>query len=140
MDPHASRWFHQAKTNLASLSADLSQTESVSDLSYKDFHMAHALAINGVIAAKGGSIPGQHKLVSICQSIGLWPVMPPKLQEHLIAIDCFVDPVETGGQASAASLTVDELKERLQIAPKFLFFMENHVASNPLILGGLTVS
>jgi hypothetical protein len=95
-----------------------------------------------VIAAKGGSPPGQkHKLVSICESIGLWSVMPPKFKEHLIAIDCFgVDPVEINAQSTARTTTVEQLKERLQVAPKFLFFIENHVVSNPQILGGITVA
>ena len=137
MSAEASRCFNEAKTNLAAVSAALSR--SVSSSSCKDLHAAHALAIEGVVAAKGGNLPTQkHKLVSICESIGLWAVMPPKLKEHLIAIDCVEsNPSE---DSRLAGLTIEEWKERLQTAPKFLFFMENHVASNPQILGGLTVS
>lgn len=132
MSAEASRCFHEAKTNLAAASAALSR--SVPTSSCENLHAAHALAIEGVLAAKGGNLPAQkHKLVSICESIGLWAVMPPKLKEHLIAVDCVED-------SRVAGLTIEEWKERLQTAPKFLFFMENHVASNPQILGGLTVS
>jgi HEPN domain-containing protein len=140
MSVEASRCFNEAKTNLASASAAFSR--SVSSSSYKDLHTAHTLAIKGVLAAKGGNLPPQkHKLVNICESIGLWAVMPPKLKEHLIAIDGVeCNPVDRIEESRLAGLTIDEWKERLQTAPKFLFFMENHVASNPQILGGLTVS
>jgi hypothetical protein len=142
MSAEASRCFHEAKSNLAAVNAAFDAVNSASSLPYQNLHTAHELAIMAVIAAKGGSPPGQkHKLVSICESIGLWSVMPPKFKEHLIAIDCFgVDPVEINAQSTARTTTVEQLKERLQVAPKFLFFIENHVVSNPQILGGITVA
>jgi hypothetical protein len=64
--------------------------------------------------------------------------MPPKFKEHLIAIDCFeIDPIQASGPSGSA--TIEQWKERLQTAPKFLFFIENHVVSNPQLLGGLTI-
>ena len=139
MSAEASRCFNEAKTNLASASAAF--RHSASSSSCKDLHAAHALAIKGVVAAKGGILPAQkHKLVNICESIGLWAVMPPKFKEHLIAIDSVEsNPLDSVEESRFAGLPIEEWKERLQIAPKFLFFLENHVASNPQILGGLTV-
>ena len=142
MSAEASRCFNQAKSNLAAVNAAFGAPTSASSLPYRDLHTAHELAIMAVIAAKGGSPPGQkHKLVSICESIGLWSVMPPKFKEHLIAIDCFEsDPAESSAESAARAATIDQWKERLQVAPKFLFFIENHVVSNPQVLGGITVS
>ena len=140
MSAEASRCFNEAKTNLASASAAF--TRSASSPPCKDLHAAHELAIKGVVAAKGGSLPVQkHNLVNICETIGLWAVMPPKFKEHLAAIDSVEsNPLDSVEESRFAGLTIEEWKERLQIAPKFLFFLENHVASNPQILGGLTVS
>jgi hypothetical protein len=144
MSAEASRCFTEAKSNLESASAALSNepVDPGPAFPYKDFHTAHTLAIMAVIAAKGGSFPGQkHKLVSVCESIGLWAVMPPKLREHLIAIDCLgSDSGEPSVESRRESLSPDAWKERLQTAPKFLFFLENHVAANPQILRALTVS
>jgi hypothetical protein len=141
MSAEASRCFHQAKTNLAAVNAASNAPISGSSLPYRDLRTAHQFAIMAVIAAKGGSPPGEkHKLVSICESIGLWSVMPPKFKEHLIAIDCFeVEPVQSSDEATSGGAAIEQWQERLQTAPKFLFFIENHVVSNPQVLGGLTI-
>ena len=82
---------------------------SVSSLPYENLHTAPELAIMAGIAAKGGSPPDEkHKLVSICESIGLWSVMPPKFKEHLIAIDCFQsEPRESSAESAAQAATID---------------------------------
>jgi len=140
MSAEASRCFHEAKSNLAAINAAFDAVNSVSSLPYQNLHTAHELAIMAVIAAKGGSPPGQkHKLVSICESIGLWSVMPPKFKEHLIAIDCFEVEPAGSSESTTGPAIIEQWKERLQVAPKFLFFMENHVVSNPQVLGGITV-
>ncbi|HWP56479.1 MAG TPA: hypothetical protein VNL14_01180 [Candidatus Acidoferrales bacterium] len=139
MSAEALRCFREAKSNLAAVTAALGSANSARDLPYRHFRSAHELAIRAVIAAKGGSPSEEkHKLVSLCESIGLWPVMPPKFKEHLIAVDCIEPDPGAAGRGAEASL--EQWQERLQVAPKFLFFIENHVVLNPQILSSLTVS
>lgn len=102
-----------------------------------DFYKAHELPVKAVIVAKGGSLTQSNKLTNLCKSIGLWPVIPPKLQEHLNEMDFYAPE---SSQADELPQNENVWESLLAMAPKFVFFIENQILRNPTVLKGISLS
>lgn len=100
-------------------------------------------AIKAALIENHGSLPQQlnHKqLVSICQSTGVWDVLPP-------ALKCLIQEVESyrANSCDAASQSVDrssaeQLHKYFVAARRLIDYMEFHVIGNDSVLKRLKVT
>ena len=137
MNSEAALFLEISRSTLESVKADFERTNSMTVKSRLDFYKAHELPVKAVIVEKGGSLTQDNKLTQLCKSIGLWPVIPPKLQSYLHEIDSYgLDFSQPNGFIHKN----DEWRDRLAIAPKFVFFIENQILRNPTVLKGIGLS
>jgi hypothetical protein len=142
MKAEAAQWIKESRTNLESVKAKFARMNSMTPQSCRDFLLAHELAIKAVVIEKGGALPNADKLTRICELIGLWNVVPPKLRNYISEVDvCGSEALNTGkiGHQDPGSSSVEQWKNRLEVAPKFVFFIENQVIGNPSLLKGISV-
>ena len=134
MNSEAALFIEISRSTLESVKADFERTNSMTIKSRLDFYKAHELPVKAIMVEKGGSLTQDNKLTSLCKSIGLWPVIPPKFQSYLHEIDCY------GLDSSQPDELVhksNEWRNRLAIAPKFVFFIENQILRSPTVLKGI---
>jgi HEPN domain-containing protein len=98
-------------------------------------------AIKAALIERNGSIPHEHddnKLVSLCQTTGVWDVLPPALRS-------LVEEVESYRAANSAKIgSIASSPEQLQryffIARRLIDYMEYHVIGNDSVLRRLKVA
>jgi hypothetical protein len=100
-------------------------------------------AIRAALVENHGSLPEQHnhsQLVSICQSTGVWDVLPP-------ALKALVQEVETYRSAKMGSSATSQLESSSEQLQKYLFaarrlidYMEFHIIGNDSVLKRLKVA
>jgi len=137
MNSEAALFIEISRSTLESVKADFERDNSITVKSRIDFYKAHELPVRAIIAEKGGSLMQDNKLTSLCQAIGLWTVIPPKLQRHLHEIESY------GPESSQPDEVIhkgDEWKNWLAVAPAFVFFIENQILRNPTVLKGIGLS
>lgn len=136
MNSEAALFIEISRSTLDSIKTDFERNNSVSVKSRIDFYKAHELPVKAIIAEKGGSFGQDNKLTSLCKAIGLWPVIPPRLRSHLDEIDAFGPE----SYRSEESRHEEKWENLLEIAPKFVFFIENQIIRNPTVLKGIGLS
>jgi hypothetical protein len=137
MNSEAALFIEISHSTLESVKADFERTNSMTVKSRLDFYKAHELPVKAIIVEKGGSLNQENKLTNLCKSIGLWPVIPPKLQSYLREIDSYgLDFSPPNGLIHKG----DEWRDRLAVATRFVFFIENQILRNPTVLKGIGLS
>lgn len=137
MNSEAALFIEISRSTLDSVKADFERHSSMSVKSRIDFYKAHELPVKAILAEKGGNLSQDSNLTSLCKLIGLWPVIPPKLQDHLDEIDSFGPETSKSEEALQQNARWQNL---LAIAPKFVFFIENQIICNPTVLKGIALS
>jgi hypothetical protein len=137
MNSEAALFLEISRSTLESVKAEFERNNSMTVKSRIDFYKAHELPVKAIIVEKGGSFSHDNKLTNLCKAIGLWAVIPPKLKTYLHEIDSYAPESSQPDEAACKS---DEWKNQLAIAPKFVFFIENQILSNPSVLKGIGLS
>ena len=144
---YAEPWLREARDKIRSVPADgAGKNSSVSD--FDKLAEAVEKAIKAALIENHGSLPRQHDhshLVSMCQSTGVWEILPPALRGLVQEIESYRSK-KTGAPADAASNLSDERSsaEQLQryflIARRLIDYMEFHVIGNDSVLKRLKVA
>ena len=141
---YADAWLREARNRITS---QPNQPAAAQNLIAQDFDkLADAVekAIKAALIENHGSIPQQHdhkKLVPICQSTGVWDVLPPALQNLVQEIDSYQTTIETDTTGSKATAAPPEKLQRyFAIAHRLIDYMEYHVIGNDSVLRRLRVA
>jgi len=99
-------------------------------------------AIKAALIESHGSLPKQHdhdQLVSICQSTGVWDVLPPALRGLIKEVEAF----RLSSPHTASDAVNESSREQLQkyffAARRLIDYMEFHVIGNDSVLKRLKV-
>jgi len=98
-------------------------------------------AIKAALIERHGSIPHEHdhnKLVSLCQTTGVWDVLPPALRSLVEEVESYraANPANAGSIASSP----EQLQRYFFIARRLIDYMEYHVIGNDAVLRRLRVA
>jgi len=98
-------------------------------------------AIKAALIERHGSIPHEHdhnKLVSLCQTTGVWDVLPPALRSLVEEVESYraANPANAGSIASSP----EQLQRYFFIARRLIDYMEYHVIGNDSVLRRLRVA
>ena len=112
-------------------------------------HLAEAVekAIKAALIESHGSLPQQHDhshLVSICQSTGVWDVLPPALRGIVQEIESYRSTDVVLAKAPPDVASVESSAEKVQryffVARRLIDYMEFHVIGNDSVLNRLKVA
>ena len=137
---YAEPWLREARDRIKSF-PDTSRANLAPD----DFdQLAEAVerAIKAALIENHGSLPSEHdhsKLVSICQTTGVWDVLPPALKGLVKEVESYrsTNPVSQPISEEASS---QELQRYFFIARRLIDYMEFHVIGNHSVLKRLKVA
>ena len=96
-------------------------------------------AIKAALVESHGSIPREYdhnKLVSLCQTTGVWDVLPPALKSLVVEVESY-----RAANAAAGSITSspEQVQRYFVIARRLIDYMEYHVIGNDSVLRRLKV-
>jgi HEPN domain-containing protein len=141
---YADAWLHEAR-NRINIQPD--QLTAIEDFTAEDLaNLTEAVekAIKAALIENYGSIPQKHdhkKLVVICQSTGIWDVLPPALKDLVQEIDSYdVGPGAEAVSSKFNAASVDKLQRYLSLTHRLIDYIEHHVIGNDSVLRRLRVS
>jgi HEPN domain-containing protein len=138
---YAEPWLREARDRIRSL-PDIASDDFGPD----DFDkLAEAVekAIKAALIENHGSLPTEHdhtKLVSICQTTGVWDVLPPALKGLVQEVESYRSTNDTVSPPASGESSLQELQRYFFIARRLIDYMEFHVIGNDSVLKRLKVA
>jgi len=138
---YAEPWLREARDKIKSF-PDIASDDFGPD----DFaKLAEAVekAIKAALIENHGSLPTEHdhsKLVSICQTTGVWDVLPPALKGLVQEVESYRSTKNVVSQSPSAETSSQELQRYFFIARRLIDYMEFHVIGNDSVLKRLKVA
>ena len=139
---YAEPYLREARDRIKSVPAQTGST--ISDLG--DFNqIADAVekAIKAALVENSGSIPQKlesQNLVSICQTTGVWDVLPPALRGLVQDVATLRSPANRSPESLKTDNSSVQLKRYFQIARGLIDYMEFHVIGNDSVLKRLKIA
>jgi hypothetical protein len=99
-------------------------------------------AIKAALIESHGSLPQQldhAKLVSICESTGVWDILPPALKALVQEVESY-QVSKTSTAAADTCSSSEQLQRCFFIARRLIDYMEFHVIGNDSVLKRLKVA
>lgn len=143
---YAESWLREARDGIRSVP---DQTAGQSPVAADFDKLAEAVekAIKAALIENYGSLPQQHEhgqLVSMCQSTGVWEVLPPALRGLVQEIESYRLAQTTHREpilaASAEVSSAEKLQRYFFVARRLIDYMEFHVIGNDSVLKRLKVA
>jgi len=141
---YAEPWLREARDRIRSLHH---AGESAESADFNQLAEAVEKAIKAALIESHGSLPQQHdhsQLVSICQSTGVWDVLPPALRGLVQEIESYrsTDVVVAKAPPDVASeeSSAEKLQRYFFVARRLIDYMEFHVIGNDSVLKRLKVA
>src|SRR5918995_748439 len=135
---YAEAWLREARDRISGHSKQFAGTVRSRDIEFEKISEAVEKAIKAALVERYGSIPQKHehdKLVSLCETTGVWDVLPPSFRR-------LVQEVESYHTANRPGMV--ESPEQLQnyyfIARRLIDYVEDHVIGNDSVLRRLQVA
>jgi len=138
---YAEPWLREARDRIKSFPDIVSN-----DFGPDDFDkLAEAVekAIKAALIENHGSLPTEHdhaKLVSICQTTGVWDVLPPALRGLVQEVESYRATQKTVSHLASGETSAQELQRYFFIARRLIDYMEFHVIGNDSVLKRLKVA
>jgi HEPN domain-containing protein len=143
---YAEPWLREARDRIRSLHHETAG-ESAEPADFNQLAEAVEKAIKAALIESHGSLPQQHdhsQLVSICQSTGVWDVLPPALRGLVQEIESYrsTDVVVAKAPPDVASeeSSAEKLQRYFFVARRLIDYMEFHVIGNDSVLKRLKVA
>lgn len=143
---YAEPWLREARDTIRSL-PDAVAGQSAGALDFDRLAEAVEKAIKAALIENHGSLPEQHdhsQLVAICQSTGVWDVLPPALRGLVQEIESYRSVKSSAHLESRDSSNDRSSAEKLQryflVARRLIDYMEFHVIGNDSVLKRLKVA
>jgi len=141
---YAEPWLREARDRIRSLHH---AGESAESADFNQLAEAVEKAIKAALIESHGSLPQQHdhsQLVSICQSTGVWDVLPPALRGLVQEIESYRSTDVVAAKAPPDVASEESSAEKLQryffVARRLIDYMEFHVIGNDSVLKRLKVA
>jgi HEPN domain-containing protein len=135
----ADPWLREARDSIKTFPGQPSTVNVGDCAAFDKLAAAVEKAIKAALAENHGSIPAKHnhnKLVTLCQSTGVWEVLPPALRHLVQEVESY--QMTHGSLASSAS--PEQMQRYLSIARRLIDYMEYHVIGNDSVLRRLNVA
>jgi HEPN domain len=138
---YAEPWLREARDKIKSF-PDIASDDFGPD----DFaKLAEAVekAIKAALIENHGSLPSEHdhnKLVSICQTTGVWDVLPPALKGLVQEVESYQSTKNAVSLPASGETSSQELQRYFFIARRLIDYMEFHVIGNDSVLKRLKVA
>jgi HEPN domain-containing protein len=100
-------------------------------------------AIKAALIESHGSLPQQHdhsQLVAICQSTGVWDVLPPALRGLIQEVQAYRSASSDPGSRVPAKSSTEQLQKYFFAARRLIDYMEFHIIGNDSVLRRLKVA
>jgi HEPN domain-containing protein len=139
---YADSWLREARDRVGAYAEQPSVGNSWGILDFEKISDAVEKAIKAALVERHGSIPSQHdhnKLVSLCQTTGVWDVLPPALKSLVEEVESYRTATCAAGSDSATS-SPEQLQRYFFIARRLIDYMEYHVIGNDSVLKRLKVA
>ena len=135
----AEPWLREARDRIRKVSTDTAAKDN-NPVRFDELAEAVEKAIKAALVENHGSVPRQldhQNLVSICQTTGVWEVLPPALRGLVQEVQSFR---ATSSSTAVHQSSAEQLQRYFIIARGLIDYMEFHNIGNDSILKRLTVS
>ena len=135
---YAEPWLREARNRIDSLPSQPGD-EEVGQAEFDNLAGAVDKAIKAALVESHGSLPRQlehAKLVSICQTTGIWDILPPALKALVQEVDSYQSATGLPSNQSSSA----QLKKYFFVARRLIDYMEFHVIGNDSVLKRLKVA
>ena len=144
MGLHGDALLREARDRVKPPPQQSAESDDATPTNFNQLADAVEKAIKAALIENHGSLPAKHdhqKLVSICQSTGVWDILPPALQTLVQEVEIYRAAAlkNTQNLADAASKR-EEFKKYFAVTRRLIDYMEYHVIGNDSVLRRLRVA
>jgi hypothetical protein len=135
-------WLREARNKIKLSGAKTVESQN-SSADFDQLADAVEKAIKAALIESHGSIPAKHdhqKLVAICQSTGVWDVLPPALRTLVQEVESYRSAVPGNEDSGDAASRRAELGQYFNVTRRLIDYMEYHVIGNDSVLRRLKVA
>lgn len=139
---YAEPWLREARDRIKSFH-EASPGDSLGSGDFNKLAEAVEKAIKAALIENHGSLPMEHdhsQLVSICQTTGVWDVLPPALKGLVQEVESYRSTNVALSQPSSDETSSEQLQRYFFIARRLIDYMEFHVIGNDSVLKRLKVA
>jgi HEPN domain-containing protein len=139
---YAEPWLREARDRIKSFH-EASPGNSLRSDDFNKLADAVENAIKAALIENHGSLPMEHdhsQLVSICQTTGVWDVLPPALKGLVQEVESFRSTNVALSQPSSDETSSEQLQRYFFVARRLIDYMEFHVIGNDSVLKRLKVA
>jgi HEPN domain-containing protein len=142
MSFYADPWLREARDRIDSFPKDI-DARSASKAEFDKLAEAVDKAIKAALIESHGSLPQQHdhsKLVSICESTGVWDILPPALKGLVQEVESYRSTKTPSAEPPPNPSSSEQLQRYFFVARRLIDYMEFHVIGNDSVLKRLKVA
>jgi len=139
---YAEPWLREARDRIKSF-REASPGDSLGSDDFNKLAEAVEKAIKAALIENHGSLPMEHdhsQLVSICQTTGVWDVLPPALKGLVQEVESYRSTNVALSQPSSDETSSVQLQRYFFVARGWIDYMEFHVIGNDSVLRRLKVA
>jgi len=139
---YAEPWLREARDRIKSF-REASPGDSLGSDDFNKLAEAVEKAIKAALIENHGSLPMEHdhsQLVSICQTTGVWDVLPPALKGLVQEVESYRSTNVALSQPSSDETSSEQLQRYFFVARRLIDYMEFHVIGNDSVLKRLKVA
>jgi HEPN domain-containing protein len=144
MGLHGDALLREARDRVKPLPQQSAESDDATPTNFNQLADAVEKAIKAALIENHGSLPAKHdhqKLVAICQSTGVWDILPPALQTLVQEVEIYRAAALKNTQKSAdAASKREEFKKYFAVTRRLIDYMEYHVIGNDSVLRCLSVA
>ena len=139
---YADPLLREARENVKSLPSEATPASAISP-NFDQLAEAVEKAIRAALVENHGSVAqqlNQGQLVSICQSTGVWDVLPPALKGLIQEVERYRSKNLKPSSPSVDRDSSEQLQKYFIVARRLIDYMEFHVIGNDSVLKRLKVA
>jgi len=139
---YAEPWLKEARDRIKSISVPSGGAQTAS-IDLNTVAEAVEKAIKAALIENSGTIPqrlANQNLVAICQTTGMWDVLPPALKALVQEVTSLRSNFNGVPQTSNCESSTVQLQRYFQVARGLIDYMEFHVIGNDSVLKRLKVA
>ena len=144
MGLHGDALLREARDRVKPLPQQSAGSDDATPTNFNQLADAVEKAIKAALIENHGSLPAKHdhqKLVAICQSTGVWDILPPALQTLVQEVEIYRAAALKNTQNSAdAASKREEFKKYFAVTRRLFDYMEYHEIVNDSVLRRLRVA
>jgi HEPN domain-containing protein len=137
---YADSWLREARDRVGAYPEQPSGGNNWSATDFEKISEAVEKAIKAALVESHGKIPQEcndNKLVSLCQTTGVWDILPPALKGLVKEVESYRTTDASNGSATSSP---EQLQKYFFIARRLIDYMEFHVIGNDSVLRRLRVA